>query len=54
MCVKIREKNQGIREIPRKFQGLHVFPDRILLSWGLHEIPIFQGLREIPGYTHSL
>jgi len=30
------------------------FPDRILCSWGLHEIPKFQGLCEIRGYTHSL
>ena len=37
----------------RKFQGLHFkFPDIILRSWGLHEIPKFQGLREIPG-LHS-
>ena len=27
------------------------FPDRVLRSWGLHEIPKFQGLREITGYT---
>jgi len=32
-------KSQGIREIPRRFQGLHVFPDINLRSWGLHEIP---------------
>jgi len=47
-------KYQGICEIPRKFQGLHVFTDRIVRSWGLHEIPKFQGLSEIPGYTHPL
>jgi len=46
-------KNQGICEIPRKFQGLHVFPDRNLLCWGLYEIPKFQGVQEIPGYTLS-
>jgi len=40
---KFEKKNQGIREIPRKFQGLHIFPDIILRSWGLHEIPKFQG-----------
>ena len=54
ICVKIGENNQGIREIPRKFQGLHVFVDRILRIWGFYEMPIFQGFREIPGYTHSL
>jgi len=36
---KFLKKNQGIHEIPGKFQGLHVFPGRILRSWGLHEIP---------------
>jgi len=46
------EKNQGIRELPRKVQGLHVFPDIILRSWGLNKIPKFKGLREIPGYKH--
>ena len=54
ICVKIGEKNQEIREIPRTFQGLHVFFDRISCIWGFYEMPIFQGLREIPGYTYSL
>ena len=54
ICVKIGEKNQGIREIPRNFQGLHVFFDKILRIWGFYKILIFQGFREIPGYTHSL
>jgi len=31
--------------------GFTCFPDIILRSWGLHEIPKFQGLREITGYT---
>jgi len=52
--IKIEKKKQGISEIPRTFQRLHVFPDRILPSWGLHGIPKFQGLHKIPGYTHSL
>jgi len=33
---------------------IHVFADILVRSWGLHEIPKFQGLRELPDYTHSL
>jgi len=32
--IKIEKKNQVIGKIPRTFQRLHVFPDRILPSWG--------------------
>ena len=42
---------ENVGEYVKSLENFRV--DIILRSWGLHEISKLQGLREIPGYTHS-